>query len=70
MRSKVPKDEAKNPLKRPIGHWVLLGLVELTMYMQPTNLRNLQAIDIAFLILTVFVADGYWDFKKIIRTNK
>jgi energy-coupling factor transporter transmembrane protein EcfT len=67
MRAKIPKEELRNPLKRPIGHWVLLGLTTLAIYLQPTNLHNLQAINLAFIILTIFVADGYWDFKTILK---
>ena len=70
MRAQIPKQELRSPILRPIGHWVLLGLTTLAMYLQPTSLNNLQSINIAFLVLTFFVADGYWDFKRIIRINR
>ncbi len=66
MRSKIPPDELRSPLLRPIGHWVLLGITTLMLYLQPAPLHSLKTIDIAFLVLSVFVADGYWDFRKLL----
>ena len=67
MRSKIPPNELRSPLLRPIGHWVLLGITTLMLYLQPAPLHSLRTIDIAFLVLSVFVADGYWDFRKIMK---
>jgi len=67
MRSKVPDNEQRNSLKRPIGHWVLLGLTVLAMQFQPSELKTLETVDYAFIIFSIFLADGYWDFKRLPR---
>lgn len=63
-RAKIPKGEEKSPLKRPIVHWVLLGIGIILLELQPTDLGKLRSIDLAFVILSIFVADGYWDFRR------
>lgn len=64
-RSKIPPVEQKNPLKRPIVHWLLLGLSVVALQIQPTDLRELQSVNLSFIILSLFLADSYWDFKKL-----
>jgi hypothetical protein len=65
QRSKIPPQEQKNPLVRPIGHWVLLGLSIVFLMYQPSDLRDMDSINIAFIILSLFVADGYWDYRNL-----
>lgn len=61
-RDKIPKSERRRPMKRPIGHWILLGLALLLLHLQPTNLKNLYSFDLMFAAFTLFLADSYWDF--------
>lgn len=65
QRSKILPNEQINPLKRHIGHWVLLGLSILMLQLQPNDLKNYYAVDYAFIIFSLFLSDGYWDFKKL-----
>lgn len=64
FRNKIPKEEQILPLKRPIGHWVLLGLVVIFLHIDQATLTTLRSLDLAFLIFTLFLADSYWDFNK------
>ena len=66
-RNKIGKEERVVPLKRPIGHWILLGITLIAFHLRPQDnyLEKIQALDISFAIFSLFLADGYWDFKKI-----
>lgn len=65
VRATIPDKEKQPPLKRAIGHWVLLGLSLVALHLEPRSLEDLAALDIAFLIFSLFLADSFWDFKKI-----
>ena len=75
QRTKIKNNERTKPLKRPILHWVILGLAIIFLLSQPINLSGrLITLDYSFIIFTLFVADGYWDFKngdlKIFKRKK
>ncbi len=63
-RNKIKAGERKNPLKRPILLWVLLGLVIIALQIQPTDLREAESLNISFIIFSIFLADSYWDFRR------
>ena len=67
QRRKILPEEEISPLKRHIGHWVLLGLSILMLQLQPNDLKHLYSVDYAFIIFSIFLADGYWDFRKLPR---
>jgi hypothetical protein len=65
QRGKIPNNERISPLKRPIGHWVLLGILLIAYHLQPIDYEQMYSIDIAFMIFSLFLADSYWDFEKL-----
>lgn len=67
-RSKIKEIEKINPLKRPIVHWVLLGLSVVALQINPNHIffwEKLAGLNLAFVIFSIFTADSYWDFKKL-----
>lgn len=62
LRGRIPKGERVSPLKRPIIHWVLLGIAIITYQLEPTNLERYYSFDLVFIVFSVFLADSYWDF--------
>jgi len=64
-RNKITDEEKINPRKRHIIHWVLFGLIVIFMQLQPSDLSKLQSVDLSFFVFSLFLADSYWDFKKI-----
>ena len=65
VRNRIPASERNRPLKRPIVHWLLLGIFWLCFFhIQPVDLEKSRAIDYAFAIFTFFLADSYWDFHE------
>ncbi len=63
-RIKIGEEERVGPMKRPIIHWIILGLSIVYMATQSNDLEKLQSLYYAFIIFSLFVADGYWDFRK------
>ena len=64
MRKKIKPEERIDPLKRPIAHWVLLGLAIVFFQIQPQTLNHIYSLDLMFFIFSLFLADSYWDFTK------
>ena len=64
-RKKIPPEEQTSPLKRPIGHWVLLGISLIALHEQTPSPEILQSLDLMFGIFSLFLADSYWDFKTL-----
>jgi len=62
LRTNIPEGERISPLKRPIIHWVLFGIVLLAYQLQPVDLARFYSFDITFFVFTIFLADSYWDF--------
>ncbi|OGH60039.1 MAG: hypothetical protein A2725_00100 [Candidatus Magasanikbacteria bacterium RIFCSPHIGHO2_01_FULL_33_34] len=69
-RNKINDAEKINPHKRNIIYWILFGLSILFIQIQPSTLNHLKSLDLSFLVLSLFLADSYWDFKKIRLFNK
>ncbi len=66
LRDSIGPSERISPLKRPIGHWVILGiaLIYLNVLETAEAQRLYPAINFSFIIFTLFLSDSYWDFKK------
>ncbi len=66
-RGRIGEEERVNSLKRPIVHWVLLGisLIALQLHPQENYLEKITALNFVFAVFSLFLADSYWDFKKI-----
>lgn len=62
IRNKIPPGERISPLKRPVGHWMLLGIALIAYQLEPVNLARYYSVDIPFAVFTLFLADSYWDF--------
>lgn len=70
LRSKIKAYERISPQKRHIGYWILLGISIIMIHLEPTDLERIYAIDFAFIIFSIFLADSYWDFQKLKLFNK
>lgn len=66
LRDHIAADERLSPLKRPIAHWVALGIIIIYLNVIETSeaQRLYPAINFSFIIFTLFLSDSYWDFKK------
>ena len=69
LRGKIPSGERVSALKRPIGHWAVLGV--MIVYLNIIKNSEFQTIypafNFAFILFSLFIADSYWDFRKLIN---
>lgn len=70
LRGKIKPSERIDPHKKHIAYWMLLGIAVIMIHLQPINLERIYAIDFAFTVFSIFVADSYWDFKKLKLFNR
>lgn len=65
-RNQIPDTEMRAPLIRPIGHWVIFGLSLVVMHEESQLFHGLgtEALDLAFIVFSLFLADSYLDFHK------
>ena len=69
LRNKILQEERVDPLRRPIMHWIALGISSIVIYLDSVNLETRpESVIIAFIIFTIFAADGYWDFTEKTRS--
>jgi len=64
-RGRIKAAEKINPRHRHLLYWVLFGLTLVSLRLQPSNLNHLRSFDIMFVVFSIFLADSYWDFKRI-----
>lgn len=66
LRQRIPDGQRVGGLKRPIIHWVLLGIALVYFnIVKPSDFQFLYPIiNIGFVLFTLFSADAHWDFRK------
>lgn len=66
LRSRVPAKDGVNEHKRPLLHWVILGMTLLYFnVVKPSEFQFLfPIVNLGFILFTLFSADAHWDFQK------
>ena len=66
LRRRIPDRKRIGGLKRPIVHWVLLGISLIYFnIVRPSDFQFLYPIiNIGFVLFALFSADAHWDFRK------
>ena len=54
-RIKIGEEERVGPMKRPIIHWIILGLSIVYMATQSNDLEKLQSLYYAFIIFSLWI---------------
>ncbi len=65
IRTRVSLDDRRAHTTKSMIYWILLGIMLVMSYSTPIEARDYWTINILFVIFTLFLADSYWDFKKI-----
>lgn len=72
LRSRIGPQERVTPLKRPIAHWAAFGI--LLIYLNVIQTSEIQrvypAINFAFIVCSLFMADSYWDFAELKKIRR
>lgn len=65
LRSKIRLSERRSLTSRSLVLWIILGISLFIVFDKPVPAKEYLSLNILFALFTVFLADSYWDFKKI-----
>ena len=65
IRDKINISERRKPTGKSLIYWIILGIILFATYLTPISTKEFWSINLFYLIFTLFLADSYWDFKKI-----
>jgi len=69
IRNKINIHERRALTNKTLIYWIALGVTMFLSYSSPISARDYITVDIFFIIFTLFLADSYWDFKKLSIRN-
>lgn len=65
IRNKIKISERRKLTGKTLIYWLALGIILFANFDSPISAKEYITINILFIIFTLFLADSYWDFKKI-----
>jgi len=65
IRDKIKIDDRRAHTTKSMIYWILLGIMLVMSYSTPIEARDYMSINVLFVAFTLFLADSYWDFRKI-----
>ncbi len=65
IRTKIKISERRSLTGKTLVYWIALGIIMFVNFNGPVSTKEYLTIDLLFIISTLFLADSYWDFKKI-----
>ncbi len=69
IRAKIQLSERRRLTGKTLFYWIVLGIIIFINSSTPVSVRNFESTKIFFIIFTLFLADSYWDFKKLTIKN-
>lgn len=65
IREKINISERRKPTGASLAYWIILGIILFATGFTPVSTSGYWSINLFYLVFTLFIADSYWDFKKI-----
>jgi hypothetical protein len=65
IRNKINISQRRSLTAKTMVYWIALGIAIFANFNDPISAREYMTINILFTVFTLFLADSYWDFKKI-----
>lgn len=65
IRDRISISDRRALTAKSMIYWILLGISLFSSYQSPISARDYWSFNLLYLIFTLFLADSYWDFKKI-----
>lgn len=65
IRNKINIAERRSLAPKTLVYWIALGILLFANFSGPVSVKEYLTIDILFIVFTLFLADSYWDFRKI-----
>jgi hypothetical protein len=65
LRDKIALSDRRAATAKSIIYWTFLGVSLFASYEAPIAAKDYWSLNLLYLVFTIFLADSYWDFKKI-----
>jgi len=65
IRSTIAIADRRALTAKTLLYWIAFGIILFANHLTPLAASEYWSIDLLFIIFTVFLADSYWDFKKL-----
>ncbi|MFA5174980.1 MAG: hypothetical protein WC430_00950 [Patescibacteria group bacterium] len=65
VRQKINISDRRKLTAKSLVYWVTFGIILFETYSNPLSVREYLSLNLLFVAFTIFLADSYWDFKKI-----
>jgi len=65
IRQKINIHERRKVTGKTLFYWISLGIILFSGYSTPLTAIDHITVDIFFIVFTLFLADSYWDFRKL-----
>lgn len=69
IRAKIRLDEHRKLTGYTLFYWIILGITLLFSYSSPLPAASYYPVELLFVIFTLYLADSYWDFRKLTLKN-
>lgn len=69
IRSKIKIHERRALTGKTLFYWIALGVSLFFTYSTPIAAKEYLSVEILYILFTLFLADSYWDFKKLSWKN-
>ena len=65
IRKKINIAERRSLTSKTLVYWIVLGIILFADAQTPLGGKEYLSVYMLFIIFSLFLADSYWDFKKI-----
>jgi hypothetical protein len=65
IRRNIPRKDGRRITPKTLLYWIALGVVLFGSYATPLPATHFWPLDRLFIVFTLFLADSYWDFRKL-----
>ena len=65
IREKINRHERRALTGETLCYWIAFGSILFFSYAAPLPAKDYWSFEVLFIMFTIFLADSYWDFKRI-----
>lgn len=65
IRDEIQISDRRNMTAKSLLYWIVLGIILVASYSSPISATEFWSINALFIAFTLFLADSFWDFKKL-----
>lgn len=69
VRAKINIADRRRLTAKTLFYWLALGIILFATHLTPISVKQYWSLEIFFIVFTLFLADSYWDFKKMAWKN-